>query len=380
MLSRDDGKISMDVPFEDEEGKVMSGTKVDDKDIEDVEEKVKDDKDNNRKRTKRRSPYVSFDDFGTDPFIEESLEIYGRDPGLGQLEEALVRMEEGERRIQRFERMHNSPVFRGFRSAYGSLKELIGKENEDEDDIYRMLSEHQKDVFMVNYVVMSMTQSYEKNLGKIAEKLDDMYDKEAETGTGRKEIDTEYQEAEKEYAEAREELEGIDRKDDPEWFRDARKRYQRAKSKLRELDADAAINTVCDIGYKKSSIILEKQKDIFEKLLYTVKEFGAKTTVYQQTLNHMTSTCEATRNLAEAGNILSEGLKNLESIKGSILGQYKKDITSIINNASGDEIGRRALEDNNDLARMSASLTYASRMRAMDYDNQSRLLDNAYPQ
>ena len=363
MNKRNDGNISMDAPFRVED-KLADGTchiKNDSEKIEYVKNKEKN--------------FNESKSLNSDPLLEDSLNLYGLNPGISQLEEALKNMEEGERNINKIERANNSPVYKGFKSAYDSILEIFGKER-NENNIYEMLSEHQKDVFMVNYIVMSMTKSYEKNLEKITERMIELYDKEEEIGSDRHKLTFDYELAKRDYIDSKEKLSKIDREEDPSEFNEARKIFQEAKSRLRKLDSENRINSVSDIGYKQSSAILEKQKDIFEELLYTIKEFGAKTAVYQQTLNHLTSTCEATKNLSEAGTILSDGLRNLESIKSAILGQYKKDIVSIIHIASGDEIGKRALNDNQDLAKMSADLTYASKMRSGEYELQKKLMQD----
>ncbi|MFP4117660.1 MAG: hypothetical protein ACLFTR_01935, partial [Candidatus Woesearchaeota archaeon] len=225
--------------------------------FEDKEEKEDKEEDT---QDKTRGYMGDIFNLNSDPFLDDSIDAYGKKPGMSQLEEALENMEKGEKKIRRFERTSNSNIYKGLWTAYDSIAELLGRER-DEDDIYKMLSDHQKDVFMVNYVVLSMTKVYESNLDMISQKLDHVNEKEAEVGSGRQDIDEEYKEAMDDYVDAKEKVETLDRREDPMGFKDARKGLRDAKSRLRRVSSDSRINAICDIGYKQSSSILEKQMD-----------------------------------------------------------------------------------------------------------------------
>ena len=311
-----------------------------------------------------------------DDMFQKATRVYGKHPGMAQLEVAVNRMDAGEKYIKKIEKMNSSIVHKSGAVVQDNLRKFFNLPAV-ERDIYKIFRQHQSDVKDINYIVLSMTRNYERNLDEITDLMHGIYDTEAEINEFRKNIDTSFLEVDEEYKFAVEYLESIDRFENPEEFKEARIRYQEARSAKRKFGFDDRCSSLMEIGYNYRIGILETQKEIFEELLYTVKELGIKTGIYQRILNDFAVACEPTRNLAEAVSMLTGSVSALEDVKNSVMGRYKQDISSIILKASHTDIGQRAIENNQVLKQLSSDINSATYSRAVKYDeNRMELYGN----
>lgn len=312
-----------------------------------------------------------------DPLLEEGSSGGSNDDRrLSQLEAALERMDSSHREVKRVERMATSPVYGVLSTAYGAVAGLFGHQPR-RLDLYRTLDQHQRDVMRVNAVVKTMVDAYESDLGDITKRLYSSIDMETDVLEGQDELMEHIEKVKHEYIEADETLKALDRSKDARKFNEARKKREDAKSELKRLKSDDRINMIFEIGYKDGVDKLQIQKDTFEDILNEMREFSAQTFMYQHVIDNMTATCKHVEKLSEAASYLSDALGQLEGIKNTVMNRYRRNISNILDRASSDEMGRRAIEDNSELASLRDDLTYAGNERTEGYREQRRLIDDS---
>lgn len=308
-----------------------------------------------------------------DPHLRSSVSEYGKHPGLSQLALAVERIDEGQHELAVIDRMRRSGFYRGMINVNDGVRKVVGLPEKNRD-MYSVFRNHQRDVSGINYIVMSMTKTYEKNLGNIKGTLYDLIRNETDVNQKRKDLNESFEKVQARYQDSLQNLEELDRFEEPKKYAEAKIEYQEAKSEMKNFGFQDRGTSLVEIGYNERVNILETQKDIFEELLYTVKEMGIKTGVYQQILNDLAVSCEPTRNLAEAVSVLAKSTNSLDDIKNDMLETYRSDVQSILGNASQTELGRSAIESNTQLRQLSDELQNSSYNRAVQYDDRRRQL------
>ncbi len=300
--------------------------------------------------------------------VGNPIQFYGERPGLAQLEVAVNDINSGQRDLERIRRMDVSATYRGIVQVSDWVLGIFGKDPA-RTDIYSLFTDQQQNVRNLNYILATMTASYEGDVTSSRKTLDGLVKTTTKESLKKQELDKQIPPEVEKYDNALAELGARDRHKEPEGYYSALQDVIESKRTSRKKRFDYVVTAMGHEHHTEQIDNLMMQEELFETMLYRLMEMTFKTELYQQVLdNNLRAWC-AIPILSKAVSRVSRGINTLAEFNHDLNNSYigaVRDITQIVDAHPGRSLIASTNSDLRQLVSDVNSSSYASQIKDIE--------------